>query len=77
MPWSAERTRVPVAVAVGIDPISWMMSSTRLADLGQDEFALAGGFRGKPVQLVKSETNDILVPAQREFIIGGRNLHGS
>ena len=41
--------RVPVSVAVGIDPISFMMSSTRLADAGQDEFALAGGFRGKPV----------------------------
>jgi 4-hydroxy-3-polyprenylbenzoate decarboxylase len=63
--------RVPVSVAVGIDPISFMMSSTRLADAGQDEFALAGGFRGKPVQLVKSETNDHLVPAHAEFIIEG------
>lgn len=64
-------TRVPVSVAVGIDPISFMMSSTRLADAGQDEFALAGGFRGRPVQLVKSETNDLLVPAHAEFIIEG------
>ena len=62
---------VPVAVAVGVDPVSWMMSSTRLADLGQDEFAIAGGFRGKPVELVKCETNNILVPANAEFIIEG------
>jgi 4-hydroxy-3-polyprenylbenzoate decarboxylase len=63
--------RVAASIAIGIDPISWMMSSTRLADIGEDEFALAGGFRGKPVQLVKSETNDILVPAQAEFILEG------
>ncbi len=56
---------------MGIDPISWMMSSTRLADLGEDEFAISGGFRGKPVELVKSETNDLNVPAHAEFIIEG------
>ena len=62
---------VPVSIAVGLDPISWMMSSTRLADIGTDEFSVVGGFRGKPIELVKSETNDILVPAQAEFIIEG------
>ncbi len=63
---------VPVSIAVGIDPVSWMMSSTRLADLGEDEFALAGGFRGKPVELVTSEMSDIAVPAHAEFILEGR-----
>jgi 4-hydroxy-3-polyprenylbenzoate decarboxylase len=63
--------RVKVSVASGIDPISWMMSSTRLADVGEDEFALAGGFRGRPVELVKSETNDLYVPAHAEFVIEG------
>lgn len=63
--------KVPVSVAIGIDPVSWMMSSTRLADLGDDEFAIAGGFRGKAVPLVKSETNDLYVPAQAEFILEG------
>ena len=48
-----------------------MMSSTRLADLGEDEFAVAGGFRGKPVELVKCETNDLYVPAHAEFVIEG------
>lgn len=63
--------KVPVSVAIGIDPVSWMMSSTRLADAGEDEFALAGGFRGKPVELVKSETNDLYVPAHGEIILEG------
>ncbi len=70
---AAERgeEKVQASIAVGIDPISWIMSSTRLADMGTDEFAVAGGFRGKPVDLVKSETNDLLVPAHAEFIIEG------
>jgi len=66
-----DQDKVDAAVAVGIDPISWMMSSTRLADQGEDEFAIAGGFLGKPVELVKCETSDLLVPAQAEFIIEG------
>ena len=63
--------KIPVSVAIGIDPVSWMMSSTRLAGPGEDEFAIAGGFRGKPVELVNSETNDIAVPAQAEFVLEG------
>jgi 4-hydroxy-3-polyprenylbenzoate decarboxylase len=66
-----DEDKVDAAVAIGIDPISWMMSSTRLADKGEDEFAIAGGFRGKPVELVKCETSNLLVPAHAEFIIEG------
>jgi UbiD family decarboxylase len=62
---------VQAAVAIGVDPITFSMSSTRLADLGEDELAYAGGFRGKPVELVKCETSGILVPAQAEMIIEG------
>jgi len=59
------------AVALGTDPIVYAMSSTKLADLGQDELTFAGGFRGKPVELVKCETSDLLVPANAEMIIEG------
>lgn len=63
--------RLPVSVALAVDPITWMMSSTRLADTGEDEFAIAGGFRGKPLEVVRSETNEHLVPAHAEFILEG------
>ncbi|MDP6180778.1 MAG: UbiD family decarboxylase, partial [Desulfatiglandales bacterium] len=59
------------AVAVGVDPIVWSMSSTKLADLGDDEISLAGGFMNKPVTMVKCETSDIMVPANAEMIIEG------
>jgi 4-hydroxy-3-polyprenylbenzoate decarboxylase len=64
-------TKVPVSVAIGVDPVTWMMSCTRLTPFGQDEFAIAGGFRGRPVALVKSETSDLRVPSQAEIILEG------
>jgi UbiD family decarboxylase len=60
-----------VAIALGTDPIVYAMSSTKLADLGEDELDFAGGFLGKPVELVKCETSDLLVPANAEMIIEG------
>jgi len=51
-----------VAIAIGTDPIVYAMSSTKLADFGEDEMEFAGGFKGKPVELVKCETSDLLVP---------------
>ena len=59
------------AIVIGVDPITWSMSSSKLADLGEDELALAGGFRDKPVELVKCETSDLYVPAHAEIVIEG------
>jgi UbiD family decarboxylase len=59
------------AVVLGVDPIVFSMSSTKVAGLGEDELEFAGGFKGKPVELVKCETSDILVPANAEFVIEG------
>jgi len=64
-----------VSIVLGQDPVVWFMSCTRVAprfdDKPVDELAVAGGFRGKPVELVRSETNDLLVPAHAEMIIEG------
>jgi UbiD family decarboxylase len=60
-----------VAIALGTDPIIYAMSTTKLAGLGEDELNFAGGFKGKPVALVKCETSDLLVPANAEMIIEG------
>jgi 4-hydroxy-3-polyprenylbenzoate decarboxylase len=62
---------VKAAVALGVDPLIFSMSSSKVARLGEDELAYAGGFKGKPIELVKCETSDILVPAQAEMIIEG------
>lgn len=64
-----------VSIALGQDPVVWFISCSRVVprfgDKPIDELAVAGGFRGKPLEVVKSETNDLLVPAHSEMIIEG------
>ncbi len=60
-----------IAIALGVDPIIWSVSTSKLSGFGEDEIEVAGGLRGAPVQLVKCETSDILVPAEAEMIIEG------
>jgi len=65
----------PITLVLGQDPIVWMISGTKVAlrfgPKPVDELAIAGGFRGKPLDVVKSDTNDMLIPAHAEFIIEG------
>ena len=68
---AAGKKSVPCVVATGLDPITWMMSSTRVGELGDDEFALSGGFRGQPVALVQAETSSLMAPAHAEIVIEG------
>jgi len=59
------------AIALGSDPITWALSSSKLTSFGEDEMEYAGGLRGKPVEIVKAETCDVFVPAQAEIVIEG------
>jgi 4-hydroxy-3-polyprenylbenzoate decarboxylase len=61
----------PVSIVLGNDPIAWFISSSVISKGGADELAIAGGFRGRAIDVVKSETNDILVPANAEMVIEG------
>lgn len=62
---------VKVAIVQGADPIVFAMSSSKTARLGQDELQIAGGFLGRPLELVRCEDSDILVPANVEMVIEG------
>ena len=68
-------TSMRISIAVGQDPVMALVSSARVASRrGKgpiDELALVGGLRGKPLDVVRSETNDFLVPAHAEMIIEG------
>ncbi len=68
----------PISIAVGQDPAVWTTSGSKIAPRGfgkninvVDELAVAGGLRGKAIEMVKSETNDIMVPAHCEMVIEG------
>jgi 4-hydroxy-3-polyprenylbenzoate decarboxylase len=62
--------RVPVAVAIGTDPITTYAASAPLPP-GIDEMMLAGFMRGRPVEMVKCRTNDVEVPANAEIVLEG------
>jgi len=66
----ARGERLPVSVAVGCDPVVVFAAACPLPP-DTDEMILAGLIRGRGVPMVKSLTNDILVPAESEIVFEG------
>lgn len=64
---------LPISVVIGVHP-ALMMAATYKAPLGVSEYDIAGGLLGEPIKLVKSETNDIYVPAEAEIVLEGEIL---
>lgn len=62
-----------VSIVLGQDPITWLISGSLVGN-NTDEISTAGGLRGKAVEVVKSETNDMRIPARSEMVIEGRVL---
>jgi len=64
-----------ISVIIGQEPVLWMVGSTRVAGRRGpkpvDELAIAGGLRNKALEVIKCETNDLLVPAHSEMVIEG------
>jgi 2,5-furandicarboxylate decarboxylase 1 len=69
----SDKVSLPIAVAIGVDPVIMMAAGIR-TDL--DEMELACRLRGKPIEVAKCHTSDILVPAHAEFIIEGEIVSG-
>ncbi len=68
-----QKKPMPVAIAIGADPICIWMSSAPVPR-GKSEVDYAGALHQKPVELVKCETSDLLVPAHSEIVIEGEVL---
>lgn len=62
------RTTYSAAVVIGVDPLLAYACPIQVPD-GTDDFEVAGGLRGAPVELVKAKTVDLEVPARAEFVI--------
>lgn len=60
---------VPFAVFIGADPLCSLVSSGPFGRRSEVDYA--GALRKEPVELVKCETNDLLVPAHAEIILEG------
>ncbi len=61
---------MPIALVIGAPPALLMTASGKTAP-GVSEIDIAGGLMGKPVELVKCVTSDLMVPADAEIIIEG------
>ena len=59
---------MPVAVVIGWDQTLFLAAST---PVNYPEYEMAGSLKGEPVQLLKCETSDLLVPASAEIVIEG------
>jgi 4-hydroxy-3-polyprenylbenzoate decarboxylase len=70
MDWLATEGRIPVAVALGCDPVTTYSASAPLPK-HIDEFMLAGFLKGSPVELVRCRTVDLEVPANAEIVLEG------
>ena len=62
---------VKVSIALGQDPVTWVVSSSKLNRAKADELEVVSAIRGRPLRVVRSETNEHLVPATSEMIIEG------
>ncbi len=61
---------LPCSVFIGADPGLYLAAVTKMPFL-DDEYEFAGALRGSPVEVVKCETNDLLVPAHAEIVLEG------
>jgi 2,5-furandicarboxylate decarboxylase 1 len=64
------RAALQVAVAIGVEPAIYVASQFE-PKIGANELEIAGGLRGKPVDMVKCRTIDCEVPASAQIILEG------
>ncbi|MPZ14630.1 MAG: hypothetical protein GEU73_09455 [Chloroflexi bacterium] len=71
--WKTARERrepLPVAILIGPD-VPTMATSSASLPYGVDELAVAGGFFGSPLELVRCKTIPLEVPAYAEAVVEG------
>ncbi len=64
----AKGESLPIAVAIGVDPTISIAAGLRYDG---DEMEIASALRGKPIEVVKAHTFDLLIPARAEIVIEG------
>lgn len=65
-----------VAIVLGYDAQFLMASQISAATYGVDKFEVDSALRGEPLELVKCESVDLLVPAYAEIVLEGKIMPG-
>jgi UbiD family decarboxylase len=68
--WKRLKKSMPVAIAIGVTPYLSLVAVTKIP-AGVDEYDIAGGLSGSPIEVVHAETSDLLVPACAEIVLEG------
>lgn len=69
--WEERNQPMEVAICLGSEP-TVPITSVGPVPYGVDELAVCGGLKGRPVEVVKCETVDLVVPATTEIVIEGK-----
>src|SRR5881628_1937981 len=59
---------LPLGLVIGVHP-AIALGALAIGSIDEDERAIMGGLFGEPLELVKCETSEVLVPAQAELVI--------
>jgi 2,5-furandicarboxylate decarboxylase 1 len=67
---------LPVAVCIGSDLALHFTAATMGSQMPEnaDELAVAGGLAGRPLKVTRAVSQDLLVPAESEFVLEGEIL---
>jgi 2,5-furandicarboxylate decarboxylase 1 len=67
---------LPIAVCIGSDLALHYTAATMGSQMPEhaDEIAVAGGLCGRPLPVANAVTQDLLIPAESEFVLEGRML---
>lgn len=68
--WKKLGEPTPIAIAIGVSPYLSLVAVTKIPE-GMDEYDVAGGLRGSPIEVVKAETSDLKIPACSEIVLEG------
>ena len=59
---------LPVALVIGVHP-AIALGALAIGSIDEDERAIMGALLGEPLELVRCETSDVLVPAHAELVL--------
>jgi len=64
----AKKEPLPVAFAIGVHP-AIALGALAIGSIDEDERGIMGALLGEPLELVRCETSDVLVPAHAELVL--------
>ena len=72
----ARKKPMPIAIAVGMDPVLWYLSCQTDVPWGVSEFDAGGFIKGEPLEVIKGQFTGLPLPATAEVVVEGEVVPG-